>query len=125
MIVKSDVGYAFRLLAKTPGFTALTTLVMATGIGLSVYLFSFMNTMLFKALPFEDGDTLLEISQAGGGRGYNEEMNLHDFQQIREQVEGLKEFGTYRFVSVNVAGRDGARRYAGTKAEPNIFSLTL
>lgn len=124
MIVKSDVGYAFRLLAKTPGFTALTTLVMATGIGLSVYLFSFMNTMLFKALPFEDGDTLLEISQAGGGRGYNEEMNLHDFQQIREQVEGLKELGTYRFVSVNVAGRDGARRYAGTKAEPNIFSLT-
>lgn len=124
MIIKNDIGYAFRLLAKSPGFTALTTLVMATGIGLSVYLFSFMNTMLFKALPFPDGDTLVEISKSISGAANNEELNLHDYQQIREQVKGLKEFGAYRYVSVNVAGRDGARRYAGTMAESNIFELT-
>lgn len=124
MIIKSDIGYAFRLLAKSPGFTALTTLVMATGIGLSVYLFSFMNTMLFKALPFPDGDTLVEVSKSISGSTNNDELNLHDLQQIREQVKGLNEFGAYRYVSVNVAGRDGARRYAGTMAESNIFDLT-
>ena len=52
MNVIKDIQYALRLLAKKPGFTLLTTLVMAVGVGLSVFLFSMFNTMLFKDLPF-------------------------------------------------------------------------
>lgn len=124
MIIKSDINYAFRLLAKSPGFTALTTLVMATGIGLSVYLFSFMNTMIFKDMPFDDGESLIEVSQYVDGQKNNAYLNLFDYQVIRENIKGLKEFGAYRNVSANVAGRDGARRYSAAKSEPNIFQIT-
>ena len=47
-MMTQDFKYAVRLLAKKPGFTILTTLVMATGIGLSVYLFSFFNFLFGK-----------------------------------------------------------------------------
>ena len=124
MIVISDLQYAIRLLAKKPGFTALTTLVMATGIGLSVYLFSFLNTMAFKALPFKDGESLVVLSSSQNGARNFGEINLHDYYEIRTSLKGLSEFGAYHGASVNVSGRDGARRYNAIAAEPNIFRIT-
>lgn len=124
MINLSDLKYALRLLGKRPGFTALTTMVMATGIGLSVYLLVFFNTALFKDLPFEDGGSLMQVSASFNGINENNTLSVHDYHQIRTNVRGMKEFSAYSNTSVNVAGRDGARRYAAAYAEPNIFQLT-
>lgn len=123
-MILSDIKYAIRLLTKRPGFTILTTLVMTTGIGLSVYLFSFFNVMVFKALPFENGDTLVQMSASRNNFKGMDMINLHDYYEIRKNVKGLGEFGAYRNVSLNVSGRDGARRYGGIAAEPNVFKLT-
>lgn len=124
MIVMDDFKYAIRLLAKKPGFTVLTTMVMAVGIGLSVYLFSFMNTMIFKELPFTDGDTLIQFSAKRNGVREYGEISLHDYFEVRSNVKGLKEFGAFKNVTVNVSGRDGARRYSAKLAEPNIFQIS-
>ena len=62
MLIISDFKYACRLLAKKPGFSVLTILVMASGIGLSLFLFSFFHNMLFKDLPFKDGESLVQVN---------------------------------------------------------------
>lgn len=124
MIHVDDIKYALRLLAKKPGFTVLTTLVMAAGIGLSIYMFSFFNTIVFKSLPFTDGKSLVQISSSLDGLKNAGMVNMYDYSEIRSTVKGLGEFGAYRIGDKNVAGRDGARRYTATEAEPNIFSLT-
>lgn len=124
MMIINDFKYAIRLLSKKPGFTMLTMLVMATGIGLSVFLFSFLNTIIFKPLPFEDGETLVQISSSQNGIRNVGMINLHDYQEIRDNLKGLTEFAAYRNVSLNVSGRDGTRRYNAIAAEPNIFQLT-
>lgn len=49
MIHLRDIRYAFRLLARTPGFTLLTVLVLAGGLGLSTFTFSFLYTAIFRA----------------------------------------------------------------------------
>ena len=123
-MIWQDFTYALRLLSKKPGFTVLTTLVMATGIGLSVFMFSFFNTVLFKDLPFEDGGSLVVISGSQQGKNSNNSINLHDYLSIRNNVKGLSEFGAYRNQSVIMSARDGARRYPATFAEANIFQLT-
>lgn len=120
----NDLKYAIRLLLKKPGFTVLTTLVMATGIGLSVFLFSMENTMLFKPLPFKDGDSLVIISGSVNGKKSNRELSLHDYYEIRTNLKGISEFGAYRDFSVNISGRDGARRYNAISAEANLFQIT-
>ncbi|TQV86014.1 ADOP family duplicated permease [Aliikangiella coralliicola] len=124
MMVLSDLKYAIRLLSKSPGFTILTTIVMAAGIGLSIYLFSFFNTMVFKEMPFEDGDSLVQLSSSQNGVRNAGPINLHDYQEIRTNLKGLSEFGAYSVSNLNVSGRDGARRYSAVAAEPNIFQLT-
>ena len=123
MIIQ-DFNYALRLLAKKPGFTALTTLVMAVGIGISVYMFSFFNTIIYKDLPFQDGDSLMLISSSQNGQKKSNSINLVDYAEVRTSVSGLSEFGAYQNSSVNVSGRDGARRYKAIYAEANIFAIT-
>lgn len=124
MLNLRDLKYAMRLLRKKPRFTILTTLVMAVGIGLSIYLFSFLNTMIFKALPFEDGDSIIRISGSKNGVKSGDMISIHDYQEIRTTTKYLSEFSAYRSSNVNVSGRDGARRYSATEAEPNIFQIT-
>jgi putative ABC transport system permease protein len=124
MMIWQDCKYALRLLSKKPGFTALTTLVMATGIGLSVYMFSFFNTVLFKELPFKDGHSLVMLSTSQNGQRNTRPINLHDYLEISNSIKGLSELGGYRNESVIVAGRDGARRFSAIYAQSNIFQLT-
>jgi putative ABC transport system permease protein len=123
MIIQ-DFNYALRLLAKKPGFTALTTLVMAAGIGISVYMFSFFNTVLYRDLPFQDGDSIVLISSSENGKRDADSINLLDYEEVRNSVKGLSEFGAYQNASVNVSGRDGARRYKAIYAQANIFAIT-
>lgn len=120
----SDLKYAARLLAKKPGFTVLTTLVMAIGIGLTVYLFSFLHTLIFKPLPFQDGESIVQISASQNGSRNIGTLNLHDYEEIKNNAKGLTEFNAYKNVSLNVLGWDGARRYSGIATDPNIFRLT-
>jgi len=122
-MIMQDFKYAIRLLAKKPGFTILTTLVMATGIGLSVYLFSFFN-MLFADLPFEDGESIVIIAASENGDTNSRTLSIHDYLEIRSNIKGLTQFGAYNEGNVNVIGRDGARRYSASYTEPGMFQLT-
>lgn len=124
MMFLQDFKYALRLLAKRPGFTLLTILVMATGLGLSVYLFSFLHIQIFRELPFEDGDTIVQVYSTQNAQRIQGMVNLHDLYEIRNNVRDLEEYSAYKDISLNVAGRDGARRYSAVAAEPNIFEFT-
>ena len=124
MLIISDFKYACRLLAKKPGFSLLTILVMASGIGLSLFLFSFFHNMLFKDLPFKDGESLVQLNITHKGISQWGGIDLHDYYEVRTSLEGVEEFGAYRESSVNVSGRDGARQYDSVIAEPNIFAMT-
>jgi len=125
MMMIHDLKYSFRLLTTDCRFTVLTALVMSTGIALSLFLLSFLNTAGIKALPFENGGSLIVFnSYQKGIMDYGGEINLHDYQQIRNNLTGVSEFGVYKSISLNVSDSDGARRYKAILAEPNIFQIT-
>lgn len=122
--IVQDISYAIRLLAKKPGFTLLTTLVMAAGIGLSVFMFSFIHTILYKDLPFIDGGSLVIFHGSEDGSRGQGSLNSHDYFEIRKQLKGVSEFSLYYDTAVNVAGKEGARRYKAIVIAPNFFQLT-
>lgn len=123
-MIFQDFKYALRLLAKKPGFTALTTLVMAAGIGLSLYMFSFFNTILFKDLDFKDGESLVMLSASHNGSISSDKLNLLDYQEIKKSIKGLSEFTGYSNTNVTMSARDGARRYSAILTLPNFFKIT-
>ncbi|WDE00603.1 ADOP family duplicated permease [Thalassomonas actiniarum] len=123
-MIMQDFNYALRLLGKKPGFTVLTTLVMATGIGLSLFLFSFFNTVLFKDLPFKNSDSLVVIGTSENKARNSGELNILDYKEVKAGLKGMSNLLAYHSSNVNVVGRDGSRRYGATYTQPGMFEIT-
>lgn len=61
MLTMSDLNYAVRLLVKRPWFTLSTVLMLAGGLGISLYTFALLNTMLYRDVPLPDGGSIVKI----------------------------------------------------------------
>ena len=70
-----DLRYALRLLVKSPWFTALTVLVLAGGLAISIYTFAALNTIVHGELPLPDGRSIVRL-------GYGEAPNVEPLDSV-------------------------------------------
>ena len=121
MIHLRDIRYAFRLLARTPGFTLLTVLVLAGGMGLSTFTFSFLYTAIFRPLPLDEGDRIVRLTRMEDGR--RRPVNAVDVEALRHSMRTVLELGGYTKREV-LLGRDGDRRVVmATVTDPGLFTV--
>src|SRR6266498_808647 len=66
----SDLRFAFRQLLKNPGFTTVAVITLALGIGANTAIFSFVNAILLRPLPYKDADRLLIIYENYPANGW-------------------------------------------------------
>ncbi|MFC3033256.1 ABC transporter permease [Pseudoalteromonas fenneropenaei] len=125
MGIYDDFKYALRRLFKSKLFTLLTVAVIAIGFGLCIYMYSFLNTISFKALPFKDGERIVTISGVIYGNYIaNPSISLHDFEEIRKNTNSLQEIGAYSEGYVNVSQGEAVRRFNASWVEPEVFAFT-
>ena len=109
-----DLRYGFRLLAKNPGFAAVSILTLALGIGLSAAMFSIVYGALLRGLPFHEADRLVALSRANPAEGSDRMgVTLHDFEAWREQQSAFESMGAFYSGTVNIRGAERAERFDG------------
>ena len=116
-----DIRYAFRLLTRSPGFALLTVLVLAGGIGLSTFTFSFLYTAMIRAVPLAEGDRIVRLTQMDRDR--RTPVDLVDVDLLRSSMRTVRELGGYTQREV-ILGREGDRRVlSATVADPVLFKV--
>jgi putative ABC transport system permease protein len=119
-----DIRYALRMLAKNPGFSAVAILTLALGIGANTAIFSVVNTVLLRPLPYPRPDriVLLENSyQQGNGPV----ISIPKFIAFQEQSRILQNLAAYDLggARMNLTGGDRPEQLKGMHVSAEFFSL--
>jgi predicted permease len=101
-----DVRYALRSLRRAPGFTAIALLTLALGLGANTAMFSIVNGVLLRPLPYAEADRLVRVYQASPGQGLrNARISIPDFEDWRAQTPAFATMTAYDRMPQILTGR--------------------
>lgn len=119
-----DLGYALRTLKRNFGFSSVVILSLAPGIGANTAIFTVVNGVLIKPLPYPEPDRLLmlwETSLSDGTLGTVAPANFYDWREQSDTFEKMAAIDPYPDFILNGSGQ--ARRFEGAAVSRDFFSL--
>jgi len=123
--VFQDLRYGVRMLLKKPGFTVIAVLTLALGIGANAAVFSVLNAVLLRPLPFAEAQQLVLIWETHPNIP-RVEAALPDLQDWRAQAQSFQELGAYSFKGYRnpvLTGQGDPVQLQGTLVSQNLFPL--
>lgn len=121
----NDLRYGVRSLLKHPGVTAIAVLTLALGIGANTAIFSVVNAVLFRPLPYANPDQLVRLwADRSGQRTEQNQFSPAEITDFRDQLStfeavGLSDTG----LSANLTGGAGPERVNASEANPDLFTV--
>ena len=118
-----DVKYALRMLAKSPGFTAVAVLTLALGIGANTAIFSVIDSVLLKPLPFRDPDQLVALRETESAPG-SFPLDGADYLDWQDQNKTFSSMTLYSYgpsVSLSQNGQGVPEAAAAIRTQSNFF----
>jgi putative ABC transport system permease protein len=124
-----DIKYALRMLAKTPGFTAIAILTLALGIGANTAIFSFTYQVLLRALPVPNPQELVVLRSPGPHHGHTwsdidqgaQSFSYPMYKELRARSTVFTGLMACRDVDVNVVGHGTTQSASGELVSGNYF----
>lgn len=117
-----DLRYALRQLRKTPGVALLAIATLALGIGANTAIFTVIESVLLRPLPYTNTDRLMHICPAGSPSGFSATSWLN-FRDIRTQSKLLKDVAGYSEDIGVLESPDGTQGVTAPRVTTNLFSM--
>jgi putative ABC transport system permease protein len=118
-----DLRYAARGLRRSPTFTAFSLLVLALGIGITTIIFSVVESVLVRPLPFREPDRLMMLEEKWLPRFPRFEASPLDFVSWQQHTTSFSGLAAFRDGSYNLTGTDRPERLRGQRITANLPSL--
>jgi putative ABC transport system permease protein len=117
-----DVRYGARMLLKTPGVSIIVIIALALGIGANSAIFSVVNAVLLRPLPFDQPDSLVFLNEKSP---VLDEMSISypNFTDWRAQNQSFEKMGVYNRGSYNLTGAGEAERIVTAQMSADLFSV--
>jgi putative ABC transport system permease protein len=130
MSVTIDIKYAARLLFKKPAFTALTVLIVAVGLGLTLYTYSLLNSLVFKPLVLKGKSPIIALeAEFDHGHLLRRQADPFHLLQVKNQLDLLQDFGLYNDSTTLVGGTNSdqnaqAKMFNSSHTSWNVFEFS-
>jgi len=124
-ILFNDIRYAFRIMRKSPGFTLIIILTLALGIGANTSIFSIVNAVLLRSLPYYDPSRLVKITFNNPGIGLRDvRFSVPEWEDLKARPGVFEEVSVVWVGSTNLTGaRQQPERLEALGVSPNYFSM--
>jgi putative ABC transport system permease protein len=121
----NDLRFAARMLARKPGFAAVAVLTLALGIGANTAIFSVVNAILLRPLPYDHPRALVQISDTYFPQFPKIGISGADLADFRRDTRSFTEMGAYRDLpsGLNLTGDGEPERIQATKASSDLFTM--
>ncbi len=119
----NDLRYAVRTLLRSPGFAAVTVLTLALGIGASTAIFSVVDAVLLRPLPYPQSDRLVDVAASGLGGNFRLGLSypyVRDVRNMRQDFAGVAAYTTQR---ANMTGLGDPVEVQAALVSPEMFSV--
>jgi putative ABC transport system permease protein len=119
-----DLRFGIRMLLKHKGFTVVATLTLALGVGANTAIFSLVNTVLLRPLPFQEADRLMMLGAVDARKnGGLSSISYPNFVDWRAQSGSFERLAAFRVRNFTFTGSDEPARLNGVVASAELFTL--
>ena len=119
-----DARYAVRGLVSRPGFTVLTVLCLALGIGVNSTVFSIVDNVSLAPLPFDDAERLVVLhSMQPSTNVERSAVSYQDYRDWKEQGRGFSDVAAHAYRSLSITEGVESERFQGSAVTWNLFSM--
>jgi putative ABC transport system permease protein len=120
-ILWQDLRYGLRMLGRNPGFAAVAALTLALGIGANTAIFSVVNAVLLRPLPYAEPERLVTLAYYHAMSGF-EAAHEADFLEWREQAKAFEKVAAYTQRTVDLSGSGEPVRLNAAQVSADLFS---
>jgi putative ABC transport system permease protein len=119
-----DIKYGVRMLLKAPSFSIVATIALALGIGANTAIFSVVNAVLLRPLPFANPEQLMAVWETDQQRGQERgTYSYPNFRDLREQNHVFEHIASYHNADFIMTGRGEPARLQGAVVNADLFPL--
>jgi len=120
-----DLRFAFRMIRKNPWFSAAIVVTLAFGMGVNTTVFSLVNAVLFKPLPFQGGGRLVMVSASNASAGRDTvDVSYADFRDFRQASNSFERLEAFTGEPITLGERGNPPdRYRGARISAGMFDM--